>query len=87
MQWAWAVLLAGTVPHMILLDHWAPAQLRAVKALRRPSRDRGDRDPSARTSFSGNMRPTGSWGMPCLALQHLRHLVGVIWSDRHEQAA
>ena len=31
-KWAWAVLLAGTVPHMILLDHWAPAQLRAVKA-------------------------------------------------------
>jgi hypothetical protein len=31
-RWAWAVLLAGTVPHMILLDHWAPAQLRAVKA-------------------------------------------------------
>ena len=22
-RWAWAVLLAGTVPHMILLDHWA----------------------------------------------------------------
>ncbi|MEC7693748.1 MAG: beta-carotene 15,15'-dioxygenase, Brp/Blh family [Bacteroidota bacterium] len=31
-RWAWAVLLAGSVPHMILLDHWAPAQLRAVKA-------------------------------------------------------
>lgn len=30
-RWAWAVLLAGTVPHMILLDHWAPAQLRAVR--------------------------------------------------------
>lgn len=30
--WAWALLLAGTVPHMILLDHWAPAQLRAVRA-------------------------------------------------------
>lgn len=31
-RWAWAVLLAGTVPHMILLDHWAPAQLRAVRS-------------------------------------------------------
>ena len=31
MQWGWAVLLAGTVPHMILLDHWAPAQLRAAR--------------------------------------------------------
>lgn len=31
-RWAWAVLLAGTVPHMVLLDHWAPAQLRAVRA-------------------------------------------------------
>ena len=31
-RWAWAVLLAGSVPHMVLLDHWAPAQLRAVKA-------------------------------------------------------
>ena len=31
-RWAWAVLLAGSVPHMILLDHWAPAQLRTVKA-------------------------------------------------------
>jgi Brp/Blh family beta-carotene 15,15'-monooxygenase len=29
-RWAWAVLLAGTVPHMVLLDHWAPAQLRAT---------------------------------------------------------
>lgn len=29
-RWAWAVLLAGTVPHMVLLDHWAPAQLRAA---------------------------------------------------------
>ena len=31
-RWAWALLLAGTVPHMVLLDHWAPAQLRAVRA-------------------------------------------------------
>ena len=31
-RWAWAVLLAGSVPHMILLDHWAPAQLRAIRA-------------------------------------------------------
>ena len=31
-RWAWAVLLAGTVPHMILLDHWAPAQLRTVRS-------------------------------------------------------
>ena len=30
--WAWAGLLAGTVPHMILLDHWAPAQLRTASA-------------------------------------------------------
>ena len=29
-RWAWALLLAGTVPHMILLDHWAPAKLRAT---------------------------------------------------------
>ena len=31
-HWAWAVLIAGTVPHMVLLDHWAPAQLRAERA-------------------------------------------------------
>ena len=31
-RWAWAILLAGSVPHMILLDHWAPAQLRAIRA-------------------------------------------------------
>ena len=31
-RWAWAVLLAGSVPHMVLLDHWAPAQLRAIRA-------------------------------------------------------
>ena len=30
-RWGWAVLLAGTVPHMVLLDHWAPAKLRAVR--------------------------------------------------------
>lgn len=30
LRWAWALLLAGTVPHMILLDHWAPAKLRAT---------------------------------------------------------
>lgn len=32
MKWAWAILLAGTVPHMVLLDHWAPAQLRTASA-------------------------------------------------------
>ena len=26
---AWGILLAGTVPHMILLDHWAPIQSRS----------------------------------------------------------
>jgi len=31
-RWAWAILLAGSVPHMILPDHWAPAQLRAIRA-------------------------------------------------------
>lgn len=31
-KWAWAVWIGGTVPHMILLDHWAPAQLRAASA-------------------------------------------------------
>ena len=32
LHWAWAVLIAGSVPHMVLLDHWAPAQLRAIRA-------------------------------------------------------
>lgn len=26
-SWAWAALIAGSVPHMVLLDHWAPAKL------------------------------------------------------------
>jgi beta-carotene 15,15'-dioxygenase len=26
-SWAWAVLIAGSVPHMVLLDHWAPVKL------------------------------------------------------------
>lgn len=26
-SWAWAALIAGSVPHMVLLDHWAPARL------------------------------------------------------------
>lgn len=26
-SWAWAALIAGSVPHMVLLDHWAPVKL------------------------------------------------------------
>ena len=32
LHWAWAILIAGSVPHMVLLDHWAPAQLRAERS-------------------------------------------------------
>jgi Brp/Blh family beta-carotene 15,15'-monooxygenase len=34
LQVTWALIIAATVPHMVLLDHWAPAKLRSLAGKR-----------------------------------------------------